>query len=117
MRPHLTKGQVTAEDSEARSTERLGQREKKGSVAIRSRAVRQYDAIPAGTDGQVQKAANRYLLNSVQKLSTVVHTQDLISAKCICSLIEREKIDIDSFLRVEHMPWDAGQILSSLAIY
>ena len=75
MRPHLAEGEIAAEDGQPRRAHRTRQRHEKRRVAVRSRAVRQDEAIPARIGWAVQKSSNRYLiLRSVQKFSIVVHT-------------------------------------------
>lgn len=84
MRPQLTEGEIAAKDSHPRGAERIRQRDEKWSVAVRSRAVRQHEAITASMSGEVKVPSNGYFIRrSVKKLSTV-HMHRLCSqAGCI----------------------------------
>ena len=75
MRPQLAEGEIAAEDGQPRGTERTRQRHEKRRVTVRSRPVRQDQAVPTRTGRPVQKASNgHFILWSVPKLSIVVHT-------------------------------------------
>ena len=75
MWPQLTEGEIAAEDSHSGGAERIRQRHKKWSVAIRSRTVRQDEAITTRMSREVQVPANGYFIwRSVKKLSTVHST-------------------------------------------
>ena len=72
VRPQLAEGEITAKDSHARGAECIRQCDEKWSVAIRSRAVRQDEAITASMSWEVQVPSNGYFIRwSVKKLSTV----------------------------------------------
>ena len=74
VRPQLAKGQVAAEDGQPGGAESTCERREKGRVAVRSRTVRQYQAIPSRIGRLVQKPSNGYfILRSVEKFSVLVH--------------------------------------------
>jgi hypothetical protein len=60
--PQLPEGEIAAEDGHPRGTERIRQCHEKWRVAIRSRAVRQDEAIPAGTARTVQEPSHGYFI-------------------------------------------------------
>jgi hypothetical protein len=76
VRPQLTEGQIAAEDGQPGGAERARQCHEKGRIAVRSRAVRQDEAIPTRIGRAVQKPSNWYFISrSVQKFSIITHTQ------------------------------------------
>jgi hypothetical protein len=62
MGPQLPEGEIAAQDGHPRGAERIRQCHEKWRVAIRSGAVRQDEAIAAGTARAVQEPANRYFI-------------------------------------------------------
>jgi len=79
VRSQLAEGEITPEDGHPRGAERICQYHEKRRVAVRSRAVRQDEAITAGTGRVVQEPSNGYFIRwSVHKFSIVVHTQGLL---------------------------------------
>jgi hypothetical protein len=62
MGPQLPEGKIAAEDGHPRSAERIRQCHEKWRVAIRSGAVRQDEAIAAGTARTVQEPSNGYFI-------------------------------------------------------
>jgi len=58
MRPRLAERKIKAENSHSRAYKFLRQCHQKGRVAVRSRAVRQDEAITARTAWPVQTASN-----------------------------------------------------------
>ena len=78
VRSQLAEGEITPEDGHPRGAERICQYHEKRRVAVRSRAVRQDEAITARTGRAVQEPSNGYFIQSVHKFSIVVHTQALL---------------------------------------
>jgi hypothetical protein len=75
VRSQLAEGKIAAEDGQPGVAERTRQRHEKRGVAVRSRAVRQDQAIPSRIARAVQKPSNgHFILRSVRKFSIVVHT-------------------------------------------
>jgi hypothetical protein len=58
MGPQLPEGEIAAQDGNPRGAERIRQCHEKRRVAIRSGAVRQDEAIAAGTVRAVQEPVN-----------------------------------------------------------
>jgi hypothetical protein len=72
----LAKGEITAKDGHPRGGERIRERHEKRRVTVRSRTVRQDEAIFTRTDGAMQEPSNRYVIRrSIPILLTVVHTR------------------------------------------
>ena len=79
MRSQLAKGQIAAQDRQARGTERTRQRHEKRRTAVRPRAVGQYKAVPSRTVRAVQEPSNGYFIRwRIRELLIVVHTQRIV---------------------------------------
>ena len=81
MRTQLAKGEIAAEDSHSRVTERIRQRDKKQGVAVRSGTVRQDEAVAAGSGRRVQIAANGYAFRIISKFPEVGHMDRVVLSK------------------------------------
>jgi hypothetical protein len=62
MRPRLAKRQIATEHGEARGTEGVSQCNQQRSVAVRSRAMRKYEAVSVRIVCTMQKAPNGYAI-------------------------------------------------------
>ena len=60
--PQLPEGKIAAQDGHPRRAERICQRYKKWRVTIRTRAVRQDEAIATGIARTVQKPSNGHFI-------------------------------------------------------
>ena len=70
VRSQLAEGQIAAEDGQPGGAEGTGQRHEKRRVAVRSRAVRQDEAIPVRIGRAMQKPSNWcVILWSAEKFS------------------------------------------------
>jgi hypothetical protein len=75
VRSQLAEGKIATEDGQPGGAERTRQRDEERGIAVRSRAVRQDEAIPIRIGRAMQKPSNGYFaLRSVQKFSMRVHT-------------------------------------------
>jgi hypothetical protein len=75
VRSQLAEGKIATEDGQPGGAERTRQRHEERGIAVRSRAVRQDEAIPIRIGRAMQKPSNGYFaLRSVQKFSMRVHT-------------------------------------------
>ena len=73
---HLPKGEVATEDGQPRGGERIRERQEKRRVTVRSRTVRQDEAIFTRTGRAMQEPPNGYFIRrSIPKLLTVAHTR------------------------------------------
>src|SRR5271170_1189115 len=80
MRPGLAERKIAAKHSQAYGAEPVRQRNKERSVAVRSGAVCQYEAIGAGNVWVMQKPSHGCLFSRiVEEVAIVTHTQDLRS--------------------------------------
>src|SRR5260370_3174993 len=79
VRSQLAEGEIAAEDGQPGGAERTRQHHEKRRVAVRSRAVRQDEAVHTRIGRVVQKSSNWYfILRSVPKFSRVVHIYGLL---------------------------------------
>jgi hypothetical protein len=85
VRSRLAERKIAAQYGQARSAERICQDNKERRVAVRSRAVCQYEAIRTSNRRAVQESSNRYFNRNIYKFSKVIHN-NCVSAvsKCEC---------------------------------
>lgn len=84
MRSQLAKGQIAAEDGQARFAERTRQRHEKRRLAVRSCAVREYKATSTWAGRAVQKSSHGYCIQrSVQEHFVFIHTQRIVRLRFI----------------------------------
>jgi hypothetical protein len=87
--PQLAEGEIAAEYGQPGGAERIRERHEKRRVAVRSRAVRQDEAIPTRIGRAVEKPSNWYfILRSVQKFSIIAHTHAPIVIKAASGMPE-----------------------------
>ncbi len=78
VRTQLAEGKVAAEDGHSHSAERIRQRDEKRRVAVRSRPVRQDEAVATGSRRRVQIAADGHSIRIIAKFLDVVHTDRVV---------------------------------------
>ena len=78
VRTQLAEGKIAAEDSQPNGAERIGQCDEKRRVAVRSRPVRQDEAVAAGSGRHVQIAADGHSIRIIAKFLNVVHTDRVV---------------------------------------
>jgi len=75
VRLRLAEREIAAEYGQARGAECIRERDKERRVAVRSRAVRQYEAIRTGSRRAVQEPSKGHCSRRVRKFSIVIHIE------------------------------------------
>jgi hypothetical protein len=73
----LAERKIAAQYGQARSAEPICQGNKERRVAVRSRAVCQYEAIRTSNRRAVQDPSNRYFNRNIQKVSKLIHNHGI----------------------------------------
>jgi hypothetical protein len=88
VRTRLAEGKIAAEDRHSLSAECICQCDEKRRVAVRSRSVRQDEAVASGSRRRVQIAADGHPIRIIAKFLGVVHTDRVVQqeSRTLCNL-------------------------------